>query len=45
VAVHGVSGVTVGHARGISADGALCVHTRNGLQQFTSGDVSVRAAG
>lgn len=44
VAVHGVGGVTVGHARGISADGALCVHTRDGLQQFTSGDVSVRAS-
>jgi BirA family transcriptional regulator, biotin operon repressor / biotin---[acetyl-CoA-carboxylase] ligase len=43
VAVQGVGGVTVGHARGISADGALCVHTRDGLQQFTSGDVSVRA--
>jgi BirA family transcriptional regulator, biotin operon repressor / biotin---[acetyl-CoA-carboxylase] ligase len=44
VAVHGAGGVIVGHARGISADGALCVHTRDGLQQFTSGDVSVRAS-
>lgn len=44
VAVHGAGGVTIGHARGISADGALCVHTRDGLQQFTSGDVSVRAS-
>jgi BirA family biotin operon repressor/biotin-[acetyl-CoA-carboxylase] ligase len=43
VAVQGIEGVTVGHARGISADGALCVHTRDGLRQFTSGDVSVRA--
>lgn len=43
IAVHAAGGVIVGHARGISAEGALCVHTRDGLRQFTSGDVSVRA--
>jgi BirA family biotin operon repressor/biotin-[acetyl-CoA-carboxylase] ligase len=43
VSLQGAGGVCVGHARGISADGALCVQTRDGLQQFTSGDVSVRA--
>jgi len=33
-----------GHARGIDVDGALCVHTREGLQRFITGEVSVRAA-
>lgn len=32
-----------GHARGIDIDGALCVQTRDGLQRFLTGDVSVRA--
>ena len=32
-----------GHARGIDAEGALCVQTRDGLQRFMTGDVSVRA--
>jgi BirA family biotin operon repressor/biotin-[acetyl-CoA-carboxylase] ligase len=31
-----------GHARGVDADGALCVQTRDGLQRFMSGDTSVR---
>ena len=33
-----------GHARGIDANGALCVQTREGLQRLTAGDASVRAA-
>jgi BirA family biotin operon repressor/biotin-[acetyl-CoA-carboxylase] ligase len=33
-----------GHARGIDADGALCVQTRNGVERFTTGDASVRTA-
>jgi BirA family biotin operon repressor/biotin-[acetyl-CoA-carboxylase] ligase len=33
-----------GHARGIDMDGALCVQTREGLQRFVTGEVSVRAA-
>ncbi len=37
------SGIVCGHARGIDADGALCVHTRDGVQRFTTGDASVRA--
>jgi BirA family biotin operon repressor/biotin-[acetyl-CoA-carboxylase] ligase len=37
------AGPVSGHARGIDADGALRVQTRDGLQRFTSGDVSVRA--
>ena len=37
------AGPVSGHARGIDAAGALCVQTRDGLQRFTSGDVSVRA--
>jgi BirA family biotin operon repressor/biotin-[acetyl-CoA-carboxylase] ligase len=41
VSAHG--GAVSGHARGIDANGALCVQTRDGLQRFTSGDVSVRA--
>ena len=32
----------VGHARGIDADGALCVQGIQGLQRFNSGEVSVR---
>jgi BirA family biotin operon repressor/biotin-[acetyl-CoA-carboxylase] ligase len=32
-----------GHARGIDVDGALCVQTREGLQRFVTGEVSVRA--
>lgn len=32
-----------GHARGIDLDGALCLQTRDGLQRFVTGDVSVRA--
>lgn len=35
---HAVSG----DARGIDAEGALCVHTRDGLQRFMTGDASVR---
>lgn len=38
------SEVVIGHARGIDADGALCVQTREGLRRFTTGDASVRAA-
>lgn len=38
------SGVVTGHARGIDADGALCVQTQSGVQRFTTGDASVRAA-
>ncbi|HEX4025295.1 MAG TPA: biotin--[acetyl-CoA-carboxylase] ligase [Steroidobacteraceae bacterium] len=44
VAVSADNGTVVGHARGIDVDGALCVQTREGLQRFVSGDVSVRAA-
>lgn len=33
-----------GHARGIDINGALCVQTRDGLQRFVTGDVSVRLA-
>ncbi len=32
-----------GHARGIDLEGALCVQTRDGLERFVSGDISVRA--
>ena len=32
----------VGHARGIDADGALCVHGSGALRRFHSGEVSVR---
>jgi BirA family biotin operon repressor/biotin-[acetyl-CoA-carboxylase] ligase len=38
------SGIVCGHARGIDADGALCVQTKDGLERFTTGDASVRAA-
>ena len=37
------AGSVSGHARGIDRDGALCVQTRDGLQRFVTGDVSVRA--
>ncbi len=43
VIVSAHSGPVAGHARGIDANGALCVQTLDGLQHFTSGDVSVRA--
>jgi BirA family biotin operon repressor/biotin-[acetyl-CoA-carboxylase] ligase len=43
VLVSAGSGPVSGHARGIDANGALCVQTRDGLQRFTSGEVSVRA--
>ena len=33
----------VGHARGIDADGALCVHGNGAVRRFNSGDVTVRA--
>lgn len=36
-------GVFVGHARGIDAEGALCVQGPAGMQRFASGEVSVRA--
>ncbi|MGA8708150.1 MAG: biotin--[acetyl-CoA-carboxylase] ligase [Steroidobacteraceae bacterium] len=38
------SGIVCGHARGIDADGALCVQTKDGVQRFTTGDASVRPA-
>jgi BirA family transcriptional regulator, biotin operon repressor / biotin---[acetyl-CoA-carboxylase] ligase len=37
------AGSVSGHARGIDLDGALCVQTREGIERFVSGDVSVRA--
>jgi BirA family transcriptional regulator, biotin operon repressor / biotin---[acetyl-CoA-carboxylase] ligase len=37
------AGSIAGHARGIDLEGALCVQTRDGVQRFLSGDVSVRA--
>ncbi len=37
-------GSVAGHARGIDSGGALCLQTRDGLQRFVTGDVSVRAA-
>jgi BirA family biotin operon repressor/biotin-[acetyl-CoA-carboxylase] ligase len=36
-------GEFVGHARGIDADGALCVQGNEALRRFNSGEVSVRA--
>jgi len=42
VNVDAPGGHVVGHARGIDADGALCVQGVAGLQRFSSGDVSVR---
>jgi BirA family biotin operon repressor/biotin-[acetyl-CoA-carboxylase] ligase len=44
VTVSAESGPIAGHARGIDMDGALCVQTREGLQRFVTGEVSVRAA-
>jgi BirA family biotin operon repressor/biotin-[acetyl-CoA-carboxylase] ligase len=43
VRVSADSGSVDGHARGIDLDGALCLHTLDGLQRFVTGDVSVRA--
>jgi len=43
VRVSAETGIVSGQARGIDRDGALCVQTRDGLQRFVSGDVSVRA--
>jgi BirA family biotin operon repressor/biotin-[acetyl-CoA-carboxylase] ligase len=43
VAVRLSDGEFVGHARGIDADGALCVHGSDALRRFNSGEVSVRA--
>ena len=37
-------GPFVGHARGIDADGALCVHGNGTLRRFNTGEVSVRAS-
>jgi BirA family biotin operon repressor/biotin-[acetyl-CoA-carboxylase] ligase len=42
VVVSSESGSVTGHARGIDIDGALCLQTRDGLQRFVTGDVSVR---
>jgi len=36
---------TAGTARGVAADGALLVHTAQGMQHVTSSEVSVRPAG
>jgi BirA family biotin operon repressor/biotin-[acetyl-CoA-carboxylase] ligase len=44
VVVSSAAGSVTGHARGIDSDGALCLQTRDGLQRFVTGDVSVRAA-
>jgi BirA family biotin operon repressor/biotin-[acetyl-CoA-carboxylase] ligase len=44
VVVTSAAGSVTGHARGIDLDGALCLQTREGLQRFVTGDVSVRAA-
>jgi BirA family biotin operon repressor/biotin-[acetyl-CoA-carboxylase] ligase len=44
VMVSGEGAAIAGHARGIDMDGALCVQTREGLQRFVTGEVSVRAA-
>ncbi|HWW19755.1 MAG TPA: biotin--[acetyl-CoA-carboxylase] ligase [Steroidobacteraceae bacterium] len=43
VVVSSEAGSVTGHARGIDLDGALCLQTRDGLQRFVTGDVSVRA--
>lgn len=43
VTVKLAAGEFVGHARGIDADGALCVHGNGALRRFNSGEVSVRA--
>jgi BirA family biotin operon repressor/biotin-[acetyl-CoA-carboxylase] ligase len=44
VVVSSEHGSVAGHARGIDIDGALCLQTRDGLQRFVTGDVSVSAA-
>jgi len=44
VLVSGEGSSIAGHARGIDVSGALCVQTRDGLQRFLSGEVSVRSA-
>ncbi|HWG76313.1 MAG TPA: biotin--[acetyl-CoA-carboxylase] ligase [Steroidobacteraceae bacterium] len=44
VLISGQGAAVAGHARGIDMDGALCVQTRDGLQRFVTGEVSVRAA-
>jgi BirA family biotin operon repressor/biotin-[acetyl-CoA-carboxylase] ligase len=43
VSVTAPGGKISGHARGIDADGALCVQGASGLLRFNSGEVSVRA--
>lgn len=43
VSVAVTGGEFVGHARGIDADGALCVQGSAGLRRFASGEVTVRA--
>lgn len=43
IVVSSDDGSMTGHARGIDIDGALCLQTRDGLQRFLTGDVSVRA--
>jgi BirA family transcriptional regulator, biotin operon repressor / biotin---[acetyl-CoA-carboxylase] ligase len=43
VSVKLAQGEFVGHARGIDADGALCVQGNDALRRFNSGEVSVRA--
>jgi BirA family biotin operon repressor/biotin-[acetyl-CoA-carboxylase] ligase len=43
VVVSSERGSVTGHARGIDIDGALCLQTRDGLQRFVTGEVSVRA--
>jgi BirA family biotin operon repressor/biotin-[acetyl-CoA-carboxylase] ligase len=43
VVVSSSAGAVNGHARGIDLEGALCVQTRDGVQRFISGEVSVRA--
>jgi BirA family biotin operon repressor/biotin-[acetyl-CoA-carboxylase] ligase len=44
VVVNCEAGSITGHARGIDIDGALCLQTRDGLQRFVTGDVSLRVA-
>ncbi|HVN99518.1 MAG TPA: biotin--[acetyl-CoA-carboxylase] ligase [Steroidobacteraceae bacterium] len=44
VSVALADGAFIGHARGIDADGALCVHGNGALRRFNSGEVSVRAS-
>jgi BirA family biotin operon repressor/biotin-[acetyl-CoA-carboxylase] ligase len=43
VVISSEAGSVTGHARGIDLDGALCLQTRDGVQRFVTGDVSVRA--